>query len=145
MAVLTNKGRRPPQPKRQGFATTMARGPSFQQLSYVHGLGNVATAKVESNAPFTGPEAAALKKQYGHYGYSAQGCIARALAEPQIADNLNRSQGTAPELVVLGDALLKGMRLGRELFWQSETFKDPVFNPSPARLPGGHPQAPARR
>jgi hypothetical protein len=129
MVVLTTKGLRPPTPHRVGFSTTMARGATFQQLSYVHGLGAV-SVDTESYAPFTGGDAQALKKKYGHYGYSAQACINRALQEEPIRTGITQSTGTAPELVVLGDALLRGLVLGRTLFFQSKTFRDPVFNPS---------------
>jgi len=109
----------------------MAHGPSFKQLSYVRGFGSVAEESAgESYAPFSGPDAATKKKLYGHYGYTAQSCIERALQEPHIVENISQSTGTAPELVVLGDALLRGLVLGRTLFFQSKTFRDPIFNPS---------------
>ena len=129
MVVLTNKGQRPPVPRRVGFSTTEARGPTFKQLSYVRGLGSVAIDTPDV-APFTGGDAAALKHKYGHYGYSAQACINRALQEQAIVDGITNNTGTAPELVVLGDALLRGLVLGRQLFFQAKTFRDPVFNPS---------------
>jgi hypothetical protein len=129
MVVLTTKGQKPPQPQRKGFATTSARGPTFRQLSYVPGLGYLGE-EPENYAPFYGVEAAQRKQTYRKYEFSAQSCIQRALEEPQIYLNITNNTGTAPELVVLGDALLKGMTLGRTLFFQSKTFKDPVFNPS---------------
>src|SRR5215470_13070680 len=129
MVVLTTKGKKPPVPQRKGFATTTARGPSFFQQSYVPGLGFLAQ-KEENYAPFYGPDAADKKFRYRKYEYSAQACIQRALQEPLIYLNITNNTGTAPELVVLGDALLKGMVMGRTLFFQNKTFKDPVFNPS---------------
>jgi hypothetical protein len=129
MVVTTTKGRKPPQPQRKGFATTTARGPSFLQQSYVRGLGYLAPVP-EDVAPFTGPMAEQRKQLYRKYQFSAQSCIERALSEPMIYTNITNNTGTAPELVVLGDALLRGMVLGRTLFFQSKTFKDPVFNPS---------------
>jgi len=127
--VTTTKGLKPPQPHRVGKATTTARGATWIQQSYVKGLGYLA-AQEEDYAPFYGPEAADRKKTYSKYEFSAQSCIQRALQEPMIYTVLTNNVGTAPELVVLGDALLRGMVLGRTLFFQSKTFKDPVFNPS---------------
>lgn len=136
MAVtLTNKQHRASRPGRIGLATSRASGPTFSQLSrggpFVFSVSNG-----ESWLPFTGANAEMLAKKFAHYKYSAQVCIKRALDEPQIARHLmDRSEATAPELVVLGDALLKGFQLGRTLFFQTPTFRDPVFNPSGHSFP----------
>lgn len=135
MAIVTNLGHKAPTPGRMGFATSRARGPTFAQLSR-GGPFALTIPNAESWAPFTGPNAEALSKKFGHYKFSAQGCIKRALDEPQIAVHLaDRSEATAPELVVLGDALLDGYQLGRDLFFQTPTFRDPVFNPSGHSFP----------
>jgi hypothetical protein len=130
MAVATTKGRKPPQPERKGFATTHARAATFQQLTRVTGFGSLAVAEPDTTAPFYGANAVQLKQLYHRYAYSAQSCIARALAEPTIAAGITNNTGTAPELVLLGNSLLEGLVMGRTLFFQSKTFRDPIFNPS---------------
>lgn len=128
MVVLTNKNQRPPQPKRTGRASSVASGPTFAQQSRQAGQK---VPNLHDTRPFDGLEGAELLKvQYGRYEYSAQECIARALHEHGIRAALSTNVGTAPELVVLGDALLRGLTLGRSLFFQSRTFRDAVFNPS---------------
>lgn len=134
VSTTTNRALRSPRQPRVGFATSRAAGPTFQQLSRTAGAG--ATTKTKAYAPFRGAEAATYKRKWSRYAVSAQGCIARAIAEPLILKHLaDRSEATAPELVVLGEALLNGMTLGVDLFFQSATFRDPVFNPSGRSFP----------
>jgi hypothetical protein len=119
---------RPPRPHRIGHAVTKARGASFAEASKSAGVPveNVGATDV---APFTGANALAEKRKYAAYSVSAQGCIQRALDEQAIATHVDRATGTAPELVVLGFAL------NQTLFFQTATYRDPIFNPAGRAFP----------
>lgn len=113
---------KPPKPHRLAGFTQKSTGATFQQLTRGLGTGERAV-KPQGVAPFSGPNARALKQRYGMYDAQAQGWIAAALGNAWVRSKMSGNTGTSPELVVVGRYLSRGYVMHRTLFFQEVALK----------------------